>query len=276
MALLNLIPTSPGSLPEAMGDVLREAAEHSVRPRFQKLNATDVEEKTPGDLVTVADREAEIVISAGLAELRPGARIVGEEACADNPALLKELDQGEVWVIDPIDGTSNYAAGKAPFAIMAALIRNGQPIASAIMDPLADDLFLAELGSGAWVNGARIKPASPEDLSSVMTGIVSHFRRPSAMDTQVAKLCASGVKVVPTQRCAGFEYPMIATGERQFALYWRTLVWDHAPGVLMLKEAGGKAAKLNGSPYRASMVSEPFLLAANEAIWANIKSVMRG
>ena len=84
------------------------------------------------------------------------------------------------------------------------------------------------------------------------TGIVSSFQRPRAMEAQVAGLTGLASQVLPSQRCAGAEYPLVASGVRDFALYWRTLVWDHAPGMLNLEEAGGTAARLDGALTAAS------------------------
>ncbi|MEO1219996.1 MAG: inositol monophosphatase family protein, partial [Pseudomonadota bacterium] len=131
MALHFFVPTNKSTLADSMGEVLREAAKACVIPRFRALDPSDICEKSPGDLVTTADREAEAMIAARLSALLPSARIVGEEACEGGPDLFTGLSQGEVWIIDPIDGTGNYAAGRAPFAMMAALLREGDVVASA-------------------------------------------------------------------------------------------------------------------------------------------------
>jgi fructose-1,6-bisphosphatase/inositol monophosphatase family enzyme len=262
------------SLSDRIAAVLREAATRAVMPRFRRLAEAEIEEKSPGDLVTIADREAERIIASGLAAIRPDARFVGEEACARDPSLLDGLGQGAVWIVDPIDGTGNYAAGRRPFALMAALVEDGETIASCILDPVNDRLAAAERGAGAWLNGVRIIPAAGSPGLQAMTGIVSSFSRPPAIEPRVAILAGRVAEAAPTRRCAGDEYPLVATGARHFALYWRTLVWDHAPGVLFLEEAGGVAARLDGSRYRASDPSGAILLAQNPAIWEEVAAVM--
>lgn len=274
MSSASISPNAPSSLAYEMGKVLRSAARQSVLPRFRQLDEKEIEEKSIGDLVTVADREAEALISQGLSALRPTARAVGEEACAHNPALLNDLDHGEVWIIDPIDGTGNYANGHRPFAIMAALLINGEIAASAILDPLTDRLILAEKGGGAWVNGERLNcDLRPRPLCE-LSGIVSHFQRPSDMEANISAISDQGAQLIATKRCAGYEYPLVANGQHNFSLYWRTLVWDHAPGVLMLEEAGGKARHLDGSPYCPAKPKGPVLLAQNETIWEQIATVI--
>lgn len=273
---------SPTPIADRVGDVLRIAAAREVMPRFRRLGAGEIEEKAPGDLVTIADREAERVIAEGLAAIRPDARFVGEEACARDPGLLAGLDRGAVWIVDPIDGTGNYAAGREPFALMAALVEDGVTRAACILDPVADRLIAAERGCGTWIDGVRRTPDIPGDAPgaapdpATLTGIVSDFSRPPAMAERVAALAARTGAVVPTRRCAGHEYPLVAQGMRDFALYWRTLAWDHAPGVLLLEEAGGVAARIDGSPYRPADASEPILIARNPAVWATVAAILNG
>jgi fructose-1,6-bisphosphatase/inositol monophosphatase family enzyme len=262
------------SLSDAIAAVLREAAAEAVMPRFQRLAAAEIEEKSPGDLVTIADRKAEAIIARGLAAIRPDARFVGEEACARDPALLRELDSGSVWIVDPIDGTGNYAAGRHPFALMAALVERGEIVASCILDPVDDRLTAAERGAGTWQNGVRIAGAAGSPGLAALSGIVSGFARPPQFEPRVAALAAQVAEVVPTRRCAGDEYPLVATGARHFALYWRTLVWDHAPGVLLLEEAGGVAARLDGTRYRPADPGGEILLAQNPDIWNEVAAAL--
>ncbi|NQX93528.1 MAG: inositol monophosphatase [Erythrobacter sp.] len=252
---------------DQMADVLREAAQRAVLPRYQSLAENDIEEKTPGDLVTIADREAETIIAKGLAGIRPNARFVGEEACARSPQLLKHLDEGEVWIVDPIDGTGNYASGSGPFAMMAALARHGELVAACILNPLTGEALRAERGAGAWRDGARLRPSVGAKSLSSLTGIISDFQRPTAMEQQVARVAQSAAHIAGTQRCAGAEYPLVASGEVGFALYWRTLVWDHAPGVLILEEAGGQVARLDGTRYRVTDQRAGLLLAHSPDVW---------
>ena len=264
------------SLPDAIATVLREAAAIAVMPRYRRLAVGEVEEKSPGDLVTIADEEAERIIARGLRAIRPDARFIGEEACSRDPSLLDNLASGSAWIVDPIDGTGNYAAGRPPFALMAALVEDGETVASCILDPIEDRLAAAERNCGAWLDGTRIAPASASPGLQAMTGIISDFSRPPAMESRVAALAAQIAEAAPTRRCAGDEYPLVATGARHFALYWRTLVWDHAPGVLFLREAGGVAARLDGRPYRAADASEAVLLAQTPAIWEEVAGALRG
>lgn len=257
-----------------MTEALREAAATAVMPRFRRLGASEIAEKSPGEPVTPADHEAEAIIAARLARLRPNARFVGEEATARDPALLASLGRGEVWIVDPIDGTANYAAGHKPFAMMAALLGDGEILAAAILDPVSGEAISAERGRGAWSAGERMGSVPTARPLGACTGIVSDFMRPPALDDGIARLRQSVREPVPTQRCAGAEYPAVARGNRDFALYWRTLVWDHAAGALIVEEAGGKVARLDGAPYRPADPGIGVLAARTPEAWDQVAAML--
>ena len=246
---------------DQVGELLRSTAAAVVMPRFAALEPGDVAMKGANDPVTIADREAEAMIGVGLQSLLPHARIVGEEACAANPALVDDLDQGTVWIVDPIDGTANFAAARAPFAMMVALLERGEPIGSWILDPLRDRLAVAQCGGGAWIDGERVRSGPSSPPLDQLRGIVSEAFLPPDRQDLIDRIRAGVGSVEPTARCAGHEYPLVASGARHFALYWRTLVWDHAPGALFLTEAGGAVAHLDGTPYHPCRPRSGLLLA---------------
>ena len=259
-------------LADRVASILREAAETAIVPRYRALAAGEVEEKSPGEMVTVADREAEAHIARGLSELLPGARVVGEEACAADPRLLEGLDQGMVWLVDPLDGTANFAAGEPPFAVMTALLREGEIIGAWMLDPMSGSLAAAERGAGAWIDGARLAAGSrPRPLPR--RGSIGRFM-PAPLQQQVADNIGAAATLLPGLKCAGAEYPMIGAGERDFAFYWRTLAWDHAAGVLFVNEAGGKAARPDGSPYRPASAGSGLLAAHSPEIWDEVRRLL--
>lgn len=257
----------PAELVDKVGDLLREAAAAAILPRFQRLADGDIEEKMPGELVTIADREAETLIAQGLSRLRPAARIVGEEGCATDPRLLDRLGDGTVWLIDPLDGTGNFAAGRTPFSVMVALLEEGETVAAWMLDPVTGGLAIAERGSGAFLNGRRIETAHGSPGASDLRGAVFSRFMPTPVSQKVLARTGMLRETLPGLMCAGAEYPAVAAGEQHFALFWRTLPWDHAPGVLFLNEAGGKAARLDGSRYRAASTDTGLLVAQNADIW---------
>lgn len=244
-----------------VGTILREAAERAVLPRFALLAPEESRFKSPQEVVTIADLEAEQILTNGLGRLLPQARVVGEEACSEQPNLLSNLDQGTVWLVDPLDGTRNFVAGRAPFAMMVALLQDGVTVRSWILDPLTGRLAEAELGGGAWLDGERLSAGGPGRPLSQLQGIVSDAFVPAEERTFMRQVCAAVAGAIPTERCAGHEYPVVAQGVRDFAIYWRTLAWDHAPGALLLTEAGGRVCHWDGAAYDPAAARPGLLLA---------------
>lgn len=244
-------------------------------PVFGKREANP-EEKSPGEWVTDADKAGEAFLAPALRSLITGSLVVGEEAASADPTVLDQLtDAGTVWLIDPLDGTSNFARGISPFAIMVALVRNGDTVASWILDPVADQLSVSEKGSGSWTNGERITVSEDSPELTLMNGAVLRRFLPQELAEHVNAVEGRFANLSLGSKCAGFDYPAIANGSMDFALYWRTLPWDHAPGVLFLQEAGGHASRPDGSAYRAADHARSGLLVArNKETWSKVKSTL--
>src|SRR5258705_90267 len=142
--------------------LIEEAAAAEIMPRFRRLAAGDVREKAPGDLVTVADEAVEARLAPQLTSLVPGSIVVGEEGAAADPDLLDRLlDDRPVWIIDPVDGTSNFAEGRPAFAVMVALARGTHVMAAWIHDPGTPRTAVAAAGEGGWLRGPRLSLAAP-------------------------------------------------------------------------------------------------------------------
>jgi fructose-1,6-bisphosphatase/inositol monophosphatase family enzyme len=283
----------PDPLIHPVGRLLRHAARTAVLPLYRRLADGDVEEKAPGELVTVADREAERIIGAGLRELLPGSAVVGEEGVADDPALLDRLgDAGPVWLVDPVDGTANFAAGRGPFVIMVALLRGGVTQAGWILDPRSGSLATARRGRGAYLDGRRVRaPGGPARVGrgragmraaepavragDGLRGVVTSRYLPVAVRDDVRQRAHTLGDVLPGHGCAGREYPDIVGGIQDFALFWRTLPWDHAAGSLYTEEAGGVVRRLDGSAYDPTDRPRLGLLAAvSEPIWRRVRDTL--
>ncbi|MEU5723334.1 inositol monophosphatase [Micromonospora sp. NPDC047738] len=262
---------------EDVGDLLRKAAAEVVVPMFRRLDDADISEKAPGEVVTVADRQAEELISAGLRRLRPGSVVVGEEAVAEDPDLLRHLrGAGDVWVVDPIDGTANFAAGRRPFALMVALLTDGLPAASWVYDPLAGTMAAGRAGAGTRLDGTpvRISRSAPE-VGALRGTAMTRFLPPKARRTVEAGGERLG-ELLPGQHCAGREYLDMLTGAQQFVLFWRTLPWDHAPGTLLVRGAGGVARRFDGTDYHPADGGRGLLVAASEEIWDEVRAALLG
>jgi fructose-1,6-bisphosphatase/inositol monophosphatase family enzyme len=254
---------------------VREAARAHILPRFERLAASDVREKSPGDLVTVADLETEQALTPLLRDLMPGSLVVGEEATAADPSLLRNLEgEGRAWLIDPVDGTANFAAGLPLFAVMVAYAVNGEIVASWIYDPKTDRMAVAARGSGAWLDGVRLSVADAADAGSMSGSLSIRFGNRHLVRRIAGR--SNMVGSVFSFRCAGHEYLALASGRAHFALYHRLMPWDHAPGFLLHREAGGFGRRLDRSLYTPCTHDGGLLLAPDEASWEELHQVLIG
>jgi fructose-1,6-bisphosphatase/inositol monophosphatase family enzyme len=241
-------------------------------PRFQALASHEIREKSPGEIVTIADEECEVRLSEGLSQIMSQARIVGEEAATTDPSMLDVLDEGMVWLIDPIDGTTNFAEGKAPFALMVALLNSGETEAGWIYDPVTGRMCHASRGNGAYINDYRVatQPSSGDlPIAAIATHFLTQERRELLESRAEGRLA-----IAPIPRCAGEQYPRLVTGQNDVSLFERSLPWDHAPGVLFLDEAGGKTARKDRSPFMAADRRPGLLSAASPLLWETAANIL--
>ncbi len=246
-------------------DLMRFAAQRSMLPRFRQLAQSDITMKGKDDPVTIVDREVEAFLTDALTRLAPGVAVVGEEAAHADKGVLDALS-GQCWIIDPLDGTANFTEGKQPFGIIAALADAGQAVAGWLYDPVKDRLCHARAGEGAFVNGTRIT-ARTTGIAPPVTAVSRIFLTPEQAAQVDAKL-APHYTLVDIPRCAAEQYPRLALGENDISSFHRTLPWDHAAGVLWLNEAGGKAARPDGSAYRVDEADKPGLVGASSpGLW---------
>ena len=265
----------------AVAGMLRDAARAEILPRFRALPAHAVRAKSsPLDLVTEADVAAEAAIAAGLARAFPGATVVGEESVSRDPRALDAIGGAPLaFVVDPIDGTKNYASGLPLFGVMVAVLERGETIAGVIVDPILDEWTGAIAGGGAWVEragGARValhvsEPA-PVDR---MVGMVSWLFMSAPLKARVTANLPRTAGACD-YRTAAHEYRLVAAGHYDFLLFGKLSAWDHLAGTLIHREAGGYNACLDGSPYRWSSGGEGLLCAPDEASWTALRHALAG
>ncbi|GGD91125.1 inositol monophosphatase [Aureimonas endophytica] len=262
--------TSPVNI-ETLAGILADAADTEIMPRFRNLGDRDVRQKTSAvDLVTEADEAAERLIKARCAEAFPDALFIGEESVAADPALLPRLAEAELAiVVDPIDGTANFAAGLPAFGVMASVVAKGETVGGLLYDPFCKDFLLAEKGAGAFLDRrgqrSRIAVANPVPLDEMVgSGGASYFEK-DLQGTIFANL--HKLRIVGNYRCAQLEYWAMATGAVHFLFFGKLMPWDHLAGALIVEEAGGMFRRLDGSAYRPRHVGGGLLVATDEASW---------
>ena len=263
--------------PDSVIRIMRETAAREIMPRFRRLADDDVREKGPGDLVTTADLAAEVRLTAELVRLVPGSLVVGEEAAATDPGVVDALDgRAPVWVVDPLDGTRNFADGTPRFAVIVAFCVGGETVAGWIHDPVADVTLWAAAGQGAWNGREHLRTARSAPLASMRGTAGRKLRR--RLGARRAAGDDGAPEPVVSYGCSGHEYMDLARGRLHFATFHgRLKPWDHAAGVLLHGEAGGFNALVErGAPYRPypAPTDGTLLLAPDEAAWADLHRVL--
>lgn len=256
----------------ALADLLRRAAKAEILPRFRRLGSGDVRAKTEAtDLVTEADEQAERMMKAEADKLWPEALFIGEESVSADPSLLEKIEGADLAIIvDPVDGTFNFASGIPAFGVMAAVVSKGETVAGIIYDPMGDDWVMAEKGAGAWLRrpdgeAQRLHVATPVALED-MVGMASVGYLPKDQRAGILANLAK-VRFTSNYRCAAHEYRTFAGGHVHYLMYNKLMPWDHLPGTLIAQEAGAHAARFDGSPYLPHQFDGGLLLAPDKQSW---------
>lgn len=260
------------ALADRVAALIKEASAEIVMPRFRALAAHEVEEKSRGDLVTIADREAELWLAPRLEALVRGSRVLGEEAAAADPALLSHLDDDTpLWTVDPVDGTANFAAGREAFGLMVSLLEGGETVRAWIYLPVGDALAVSERGGGAFwhdMSGSVRLDAGAASAEPAEQKASFYVRfMPDEWKSGI-EACAAGVGATTSLLCSAWDYTNVARGQHDFITYHRMLPWDHAPGSLILREAGGVVRDIeSGMDYAPRTLKGPHLVARDEESW---------
>ncbi|MGJ8515606.1 inositol monophosphatase family protein [Carnimonas bestiolae] len=262
-----------------VADILEQAGRAIVMPSFGKLSAAEIRAKTSAiDLVTDADEAAERFISDALLTTFDNAMVIGEEAVAQGQASLDTLMHAKLaFVIDPIDGTRNYASATPLFGIMVAVIEAGEVAAGIIYDPVTERRYCAVKGQGAWAqwpDGSRhplqvAKPVALEDTEMLIS--TGHLDEPlkSQVNARLGRFSAVSMLL-----CAAHEYRLLAEGYRHASFYRKLMPWDHAAGWLIHQEAGGYSAHFDGSPYRLDNLAGGLICAPDQASWEALREAL--
>ena len=246
---------------DAILKLLQGVAERVINPRFRSLDAREVHEKQPGDLVTAADHEAEALLTAALLDAYPDAVVLGEEASHHDPGLYTRFSAAEhAFTVDPVDGTKNFVQGSKDHAVMVAEVRAGEVTRSWIWHPQHRTSYVAELGAGAF----RTRDGEgPERLARPAAPPVPiEWRAVTSRRSWVGRELTGLRPLELTWVCCGVDYPRLIEGRADVVLYGHANAWDHAPGALLLEEAGGRHGTIDGRHYDPRSPERPGLIAA--------------
>jgi myo-inositol-1(or 4)-monophosphatase len=256
------------ALLNVMTAAARKAARNLNRD-FGEVENLQVSLKGPANFVSAADRKAEDILRAELAKARPGYGFLGEES-GNQPGA----DKSHTWIVDPLDGTTNFLHGIPHFAISIALEREGTIVAGLVYNPISDELFVAERGKGAFLNDRRIRVAARKRLAEAVfacglphlgRGDLAQFRQEFAVvQEQVAGLRRFGA--------AALDLAWVAAGRLDG--YWERNIssWDMAAGLLIVREAGGFVSDCEG---KDNMFATGDIVAGNETMHSELVALLK-
>lgn len=246
---------------QAVSALLRHVSDALIVPRFKHLDDGDVHQKSRGDYVTIADREAEAAITRALRAGDPDHLVIGEEAIASDATLLDMIDIApRMWLIDPLDGTANFISGNADFGVMVVELVSGRPERSWIWQSMHRHMFFASRGTGAFLDESPLAQLAAG--GSLAGGVTQEF----------SGLSGPGIgNVIPMTGTCTMDYPLIATGDLQFLIHNNKNPWDHYPGILLLERLGGVVRFMDGEPFSSTSRNRHKLIAAcSSEAWATV------
>ncbi|NVK28831.1 MAG: inositol monophosphatase [Flavobacteriia bacterium] len=275
---------------ERLISIVRRAGQEIVMPSFRQLSAADVETKSSlTDLVTIADKASEAFITSEIQHAFPDWEIVGEEAVADDPSTIDKIATADTCVIiDPIDGTWNYAHGLSDFGIILAVVVKGVTRFGLLYDPVNDDWIYANLGEGAFFQRTAMKEKGKNQVPTQaplplhitaepeldkLAGIMSVNSYSDERKRDFALKASRFVRINNLPSCPA--YRQIAQGHFHFSLTYKMLPWDHAAGALVHTEAGGICRTLDGQEYSPTLLDGEMLAAQSEEQWQALAEYFR-
>jgi myo-inositol-1(or 4)-monophosphatase len=256
------------ALLNVMVKAARKAARQLIRD-FGEVEKLQVSMKGPANFVSAADKRAEETLKTELLNARPGYSFVGEEG-----GKIEGSDKSHTWFVDPLDGTTNFLHGIPQFAISIGLEREGTLIAGLILNPVTDELFLAERGKGAFLNDKRIRVAARKNMGeAVLSCGLPHYGR-GDLELFRKEFSAIQDKVAGIRRfgAAALDLAFIAAG--RFDIYWeRNLsAWDMAAGTLIVREAGGYVTDLDD---KDEMFTKGHIAAGNPVLHGELLKILK-
>ena len=234
--------STQSALLKVMSDAARKAA-RGLNRDFGELAELQVAKKAPADFVTAADLKAEQVIFEELSRARPGYSFHGEER-----GLSEGSDKTHTWIVDPLDGTTNFLHAIPHFAINIALQRDGAIVAGVTYNPVSNELFWAEKGRGAFVNDHRLRVAARQKLDETIVGAGIPFLGHGLHATFLKELHQVSQRVAGVRSLGATALDLAWVAAGRFDAFWdrKSFPWDYAAGMLLVTEAGGKVTTADG------------------------------
>ena len=242
-----------------------------------RLHAGDARRKGPSDFVSHVDLEAEEAALRVIRESFPDHRILAEEESAEGNAGGGRDDPGPAWIVDPLDGTTNFLHGHPMFASSVGVVQRGEAIAGAVVAAATEERWWAAKGSGAYRNGERIRTSDVRDLEGALVGTGFPFRRPEELDDYLADFRKVFPRATGIRRGGSAALDLCYLAQGSLDAFWEGQLapWDIAAGCAILAESGGACSRVDRTPI--DFVSPGSVLAGNsEALLEALAAVLSG
>jgi myo-inositol-1(or 4)-monophosphatase len=246
-----------------------DKAARGLKRDFGEVEQLQVSAKGPADFVSTADHRAEKVLREELSKARPGFGLIMEES-----GVTEGKDPHHRWIVDPLDGTTNFLHGLPHFAISIALQREAEIVAGLVYDPIKDEMFWAEKGGGAFLNDRRLRVSSRRKIEEALVGTGMPYHGHGTPGEFIAQLDAVMGSVAGIRRigAAALDLAYVAAG--RFDAFWEEhlSIWDIAAGILLVREAGGYVTTTDGGD---AMLDTGSVLAANDHLHQPMLRLLR-
>jgi len=247
--------------------LIKQHAAEQIMPRY---NQVAYSLKKDGSLVTEADSAMQNAMIVSLQECWPEYVVLGEEMTDEEQQALLDCDAQGLWVLDPLDGTSNFASGVPIFSVSIALVINDEVVIGAIYDPNRDEMFSAIKGQGAWLNGQAFKCATERELLSQCTAQIDFKRLKPEM-----RVCLSKEHPYASQRNFGsgaLDWCWLAAARSQVYIHGGQKLWDYVAGQLIFSEAGGVAKTFSGeNVFKKTLTPRSVMAAASKPLFLQLQ-----
>ena len=254
----NLVPSL-----ETVIDVVRKSAQAELVSRFKRIKQ---QLKDDGSILTEADMAMQRALHATFQQYWPDIDFLGEEMPAEIQQQLLKNARAGIWIVDPVDGTSNFSVGIPFYSVSVALILNGKIELAVVYDPERDEVFSAQRTQGAYLNGQRLRLDAMSKVEKITIGTVDFKRLEPALAKKLIEQAP-----YKSQRSFGsvaLDWCWIASGRGDVYVHGKQNLWDYAAGHLILEEAGGLSSTLHGEPvYNGSLTPRSAVLAINQIIF---------
>jgi myo-inositol-1(or 4)-monophosphatase len=236
---------------------------------FEKRESIDVQRKGPADFVSEADLRSEAIIGEILSEAFPEYGIMTEEG-----SDVAGMDKNNCFIVDPLDGTTNFLHGMQQFCVSIALERNGEPYAGVVYAPMLNELFFAELDCGAYCNSQPIKVSTCTDLSTSLIGCGLPFKGEDNRELVLQEADKLLAETAGLRRFGAAAYDLCMTAAGRLDAHWERGLypWDAAAGIVIIREAGGKVTSIGPDQSAPHMSGQ--LLASNDFLHSKITNLL--